>query len=109
MSLPSVDLLEALRAALDELEPILAGRIVDIEMPRVRVLADPVQWRQEFAALIEAAAADAEAGDPITVRVERTGKAVRIGVVNERGGAPQDGLVGAITVTLAPGTGAADA
>ena len=108
MSLPSVDLLEALRAALDELEPILAGRIVDIEMPRVRVFADPVQWRQEFAALIEAAATDAEAREPITVRVERTGKAVRIGVLNERSGALQDGLVGAITVMLAPGTGAAD-
>ena len=108
MSLPSVDLLELLRAALDELEPILAGRIVDIEMPRVRVLVDPVRFRQEFAALIEAAAG-AEAGDPITVRVERTGKAVRIRVVDERGGAPQNGLVGTITATLAPGTGAADA
>ena len=108
MSLPPVDLLEVLRAALDELEPILAGRVVDIEMPRVRVIADPVQFQEEFAALIEAAAADA-AGDPITVRVQRTGKAVRIGVVNERDGAPQNGLVGTITVTLAPGTGAADA
>ena len=73
------------------------------------VFADPVQWRQEFAALVEAAVADAEARDPITVRVERTGKAVRIAVFNERGGALQDGLVGAITVMLAPGTGAADA
>jgi signal transduction histidine kinase len=109
MSLPSVDLLEVLRAALDELEPILAGRIVDIEMPRVRVLVDPVRFRQEFAALIEAAATGAEAGDPITVRVERAGRAVRIRVVDERGGAPQNGLVGTITVTLAPGTGAADA
>ena len=42
MSLTSVDLLEELRAALDELEPLLAGRIVDIEMSRFRVLADPV-------------------------------------------------------------------
>ena len=107
--MPPVDLLEVLRAALDELEPILAGRVVDIEMPRVRVIADPVQFQEEFAALIEAAAADAGAGDPITVRVERTGKAVRISVVNEWDGAPQNGLVGTITVTLAPGTGAADA
>ena len=52
MSLPSVDLLELLRAALDELEPILAGRVVDIEMPRVSVLVDPVQFRQELSALI---------------------------------------------------------
>ena len=46
MSLTSVDLLEELRAALDELEPLLAGRIVDIEMSRLRVLVDPVlfQW-----------------------------------------------------------------
>jgi signal transduction histidine kinase len=109
MSLPSIDLLEALRAALDEVEPILAGRIVDIEMPRVRVLADPFQFRQEFASLIESAVADAEPGHSITVRVDRSGKSVRIGVVNEHGDARSNGVVGAMTVTLAPGTGAADA
>ena len=47
MSLTSVDLLEELRAALDELEPLLAGRIVDIEMSRVRVLADRGLFRRE--------------------------------------------------------------
>ncbi|MDQ1435231.1 MAG: hypothetical protein QOF59_2047, partial [Actinomycetota bacterium] len=48
MSLTAVDLLELLRAALDELEPLLVGRIVDIEMSRVRVLADPGLFRREF-------------------------------------------------------------
>ena len=50
MSLTSVDLLEELRAALDELEPLLAGRIVDIEMSRLRVLADPMVLRRLLAA-----------------------------------------------------------
>ena len=44
-----VDLLEQLRVALDDVEPLLAGRIVDIEMARRRVLTDPVLFRREFA------------------------------------------------------------
>ena len=110
MSLTSVDLLEELRAALDELEPLLAGRIVDIEMSRLRVLADPVLFRREFASLIESAVADAEPTRSITVRVARTGKAARIEVVSERGNARSDGVIGAMTLPLAPGaSSAADA
>lgn len=45
MSLTSVDLLEELRAALGGVEPLIAGRIVDIEMARVRVLIDVVNER----------------------------------------------------------------
>ncbi len=90
MSLTSVDLLEELRAALDEVEPLLAGRIVDIEMSRLRVLADPVLFRREFASLLESAVADAEPTHSITVRVARTGKAARIEVVNEGGHVVRD-------------------
>src|SRR5467141_3399457 len=109
MSLTSVDLLEQLRAALDELEPLIAGRIVDIEMSRVRVLADPVLFRREFASLIESAVSDAEANS-ITVRVTRTGKAAGIVVVNERGDARSDEVIGSMTLPLAPGaSSAADA
>ena len=86
MSLTSVDLLEELRVALDGVEPLIAGRIVDIEMARLRVLADPVLFRQEFASLIESAVADTEPTRAITVRVARTGKSARIDVVNERDG-----------------------
>ena len=103
MSLTSVDLLEELRAALDELEPLLVGRIVDIEMARLRVLAEPVLFRREFASLIESAVADAEPTHSITVRVARTGKTARIEVINERGGAPFDGVIGSMTLPLAPG------
>ena len=78
MSLTAIDLLEQLRAALDELEPLLGGRIVDIEMSRVRVLADPELFLREFGLLIASAVADAEPTDSITVRVARTGAAVRI-------------------------------
>ncbi len=109
MSLTSVDLLEQLRAALDELEPLLTGRIVDIEMSRVRVLADPVLFRREFASLIESAVSDAKP-DAITVRVTRTGKAAGIVVVNERGSERSDEVIGSMTLPLAPGaSSAADA
>ena len=103
MSLPSVDLLEELRAALDELEPLLGGRIVDIEMSRLRVLAEPALFRREFASLVESAVADAEPTRSITVRVTRTGKMARIEVVDEHDGAPLDGLAGSMTVPLASG------
>jgi hypothetical protein len=107
MSLTSVDLLEELRAALDELEPLLAGRIVDIEMSRVRVLADRGLFRREFASLIESAVADGEPSDSITVRVARTGKAAGIDVVYEGNGARSDVVVGSMSVPLVAGASSA--
>ena len=105
-----VDLLELLRLALDDVDPLLAGRIVDIEMARLRVLTDPVLFRREFASLIESAVTDAEATQSITVRVARTGGAARIEVFADRDGAPSDRVVSAMTVPLAPGaSSAADA
>jgi hypothetical protein len=110
MSLTSVDLLEELRCALDEIEPLLAGRIVDIEMSRVRVLADPVLFRREFASLIESAVSGAAPSHSITVRVARTGKAAGITVETERGAARSDTVIGSMTLPLAPGaSSAADA
>ena len=110
MPVTSVDLLEELRAALDEVEPLIAGRIVDIEMSRLRVLADPVRFREEFTTLMESAVAGADSGQPITVRVARKGSSVRIEVLNERDGAPSGGLIGSMTLPLAPGgSSAADA
>ncbi|MDP9333557.1 MAG: hypothetical protein M3Q30_09645 [Actinomycetota bacterium] len=102
MSLASVDLLEELRAALDELEPRLSGRVVDIEMSRVRVLADRGLFRREFASLIESAVAEGET-TPITVRVARTGKAARIEVLSERGGERSDVVVGSMSLPLVAG------
>jgi signal transduction histidine kinase len=110
MSLTSVDLLEELRAALDGVEPLIAGRVVDIEMARLRVLADPARFRREFASLIESAVAVAGPRQSITVRVARTGKSARIDVVNEGDGARVDDVIGSLTVHLAPGaSSAADA
>ena len=103
MSLTSVDLLEELRAALDEVEPLIVGRIVDIEMSRVRVFADPVLFRREFASLIESAVADMEPTKSITVRVTRTGKSTRIDVVNESDGERLDDVLGSMTLSLASG------
>ena len=110
MPLTSVDLLEELRTALDDVEPLIVGRIVDIEMSRLRVLADPVLFRQEFASLIRYALDDAEPAHSITVRVARTGKSARIDVVNEGDGARADDVIGSMTLPLAPGaSSAADA
>jgi len=99
MSRP-VDLLEELRAALDGLEPLLAGRIVDIEMARLQVFADPVRFRREFGSLIESALADAGPTQSITVRAARTGKAAGITVVTEGDGAASDGVIGAMSLPL---------
>jgi signal transduction histidine kinase len=109
MSVTSVDLLEMLRASLDEVEPLIAGRIVDIEVSRVRVLADPVLFRREFASLVESAVSAAEPTQSITVRVARTGNAARIQVINERGRAGSDAVIGSMSVPLAGASSAADA
>jgi signal transduction histidine kinase len=78
-----VDLLEEIRAALDGVDPLLSGRVVDIEMSRLRVVTDPLLFRRVFAGLIAAAVAHTEPPDSITVRVARTGKSARIEVLNE--------------------------
>jgi light-regulated signal transduction histidine kinase (bacteriophytochrome) len=110
MSSTSVDLLEELRAALDGVEPLIADRIVDIEMARLRVLADPASFRREFASLIEVAVAETEPTSPITVRVKRAGKSARIDVVGDSDGARADDVIGSMTLPLAPGaSSAADA
>jgi signal transduction histidine kinase len=89
---PSVDLLEEIRAALDTLEPLLVGRTLDIEMSRLRVLAEPRLFRRAFAECIASALAHSEPSDSFTVRVSRTGKAARIEVINEDGDLEGDGV-----------------
>jgi hypothetical protein len=106
----TVDLLEQLRAALDDAEPLLAGRTVDIEMARVRVVTDTARFRREFASLIESAVADAAPRHSITVRVARTGGTARIDVFDDDDGGSAGGAIGSMTVPLAPGaSGSADA
>jgi light-regulated signal transduction histidine kinase (bacteriophytochrome) len=80
----AVDLLEEIRAALDEVDPLLEERVVDIEMARLRVVTDPTLFRRVFGRLIGAAVAQTEPATSITVRVARRGKIARIEVVNER-------------------------
>lgn len=101
----SVDLLEEIRAALDTVEPLPLGRTVDIELSRLRVLADPMLFRRELAECIESALAHSGPSDSITVRVARTGKAARIEVIDEAGG-----VICSMTLPLASGvSSAADA
>jgi hypothetical protein len=90
--LTSVDLLEELRTALDGLGSPLIGRTVDIEMSRLRVLADPIRFRPVFAELIEFAVVHSRPPDAITVRVTRTGKAARIEIINDAGDVAGDEL-----------------
>src|SRR6266516_2316380 len=78
-----VDLLDEIRAALDAVDPLLCGRVVDIEMARLRVLTDPMLFRRVFAFLIAAAVARTEPPNSITVRVAREGKTARVEVINE--------------------------
>ena len=77
-------------------------------MARLRVLADPAPFRSEFTSLVESAIAEMEPSDSITVRVARTGKSARIDVVTERDAAGSDGgVIGSMTVPLAPGASSA--
>jgi signal transduction histidine kinase len=102
-ALPAVDLLEAMRTALDGLGAELSDRAVDIEMSRVRVLADPVRFRQEFTDVVGSALSGTEPAAAITIRVERTGKSARIDVIDEDRAA----VIGSLTLPIAPGTGSA--
>jgi hypothetical protein len=110
MSVTSIDLLEQLRVALDELEPHLDGRVVDIEMSRLRVLADPVLFRQELASLIRSAVDDAEPAHSITVRVARLGRIAQVEVISERGDGRVSDVIGSMTLPMPEGaSSAADA
>ena len=80
-----VDLLEEIRAGLDRVDELLHGRVVDIEMARLRVVTDPALFQRVFAGVIAAAVAHTDAPNAITVRVVRAGKVARIEVVNEGG------------------------
>jgi signal transduction histidine kinase len=99
---PPVDLLEEIRAALDRVDGLLRGRVVDIEMARVRVVTDPAQFQQTFAGLVAAAVAQTEDANAITVRVARSGKTARIEVINE--GSPLADHPLSMSVTLEAGT-----
>jgi hypothetical protein len=100
----TVDLREELRGALDELEPLLVGRVVDIEMARLWVLVDPAAFRSEVVALVADAVADTDPNRVVTVRVARAGSSVRIDVVRDADGSGDDDVVGTIRVPLAPGS-----
>lgn len=99
----TVDLREELRGALGELEPVLVGRVVDIEMARLWVLVDPATFRRDVVALVADAVAGTDPTRAVTVRVARTGGSVRIDVVRDDDGTGDD-VVGTIRVPLAPGS-----
>ena len=77
-----VNLLEVIRAALDELESRLGQRIVDIEMPRLFVVADADALQRALVVLIDRAIEESE-GD-IVVRTTKQRNAARIEISSER-------------------------
>ena len=76
-----VDLLEQIRSALDELTPLLQGRAVDIEMPRLKVGADATTLQRALVAFIGRAVEHTEGA--ITVRTTKQNTAARIEVIGE--------------------------
>ena len=78
----TVNLLEQIRAALDELEPRLAGRIVDIEMPRLFVVADADALKRALVALIGRALEQSEG--EVVVRTTKQRKMARMEITGER-------------------------
>ncbi|MBV8949603.1 MAG: hypothetical protein JOZ99_01915 [Actinobacteria bacterium] len=108
----ALDLLEEIRAAVDLSAPSLRGRVVDIEMARLRVVAEPAELRRALGELITSAAERAEAGESVGVRVARTGASARVDVRPEdrAGVVRDDAAAGSITLPLAAGSSnAADA
>jgi hypothetical protein len=77
-----VNLLEVIRAALDELESRLGQRIVDIEMPRLFVVADTDALERTLVALIGRAIEQSE-GD-IVVRTTKQHSVARIQISSEQ-------------------------
>jgi hypothetical protein len=78
-----INLLEQIRAALDELEPRLEGRVVDIEMPRLFVVADEAALRRELVELIGRAVEQSDGH--ITVRTTKERTAARVEVSGDAG------------------------
>jgi hypothetical protein len=77
-----VNLLEQIRAALDELEPTLAGRVVDVEMPRLFVEADDVDaLRRALVAVI--GRGTVQYGGTITARTVKANGRARLEVTGE--------------------------
>jgi hypothetical protein len=87
-----VDLLEEVQATLAELDPLLLGRTVNIEMARLRVQADPVAFRPAFRSLVAHLLTHSEPSDSITVRVARSDQRARIEVFDEDGRLSGDDL-----------------
>jgi hypothetical protein len=82
---------------------LLSDRTVDIEMSRVRVLADPTRLRQELGDIIGSALAESAPMAAITIRVERTGQSARIDVIDD----DRATVIESLTLPIAPGTGSA--
>ena len=77
-----VDLADEITAAVALLEPLLEGRLVTVEVPSLRAIADAALLRRALSNLVSNAAKYSPAGTAITVRAAVSGTLARIDVVD---------------------------
>ena len=85
-----VDLAEELGSTMALLAPLLEGRPVEVDVPPLKVIADPALLRRAVNNLVANAVKYSAAGTPITVRAAAKGASVRIDVVDRGVGLTQE-------------------
>lgn len=81
-----VDLVEEINAAMTLLAPLLEGRPVEIDVPAMKVVADPTLLRRALSNLVSNAVKYSPAGTPITVRAAAHGRMAHVDVVDRGAG-----------------------
>lgn len=92
VSLAPVRLRDAVHGALSTVEHVVGTRPLQVEVPEVEVVADPVLLVRVLADLLSNAAKFSPAGAPVTVRADRSGHEVRIEVIDHGAGIEPDAL-----------------
>ena len=77
-----VDLAEEVGATMTLLAPLLEGRPVEVDVPAVKVIADPALLRRALNNLVANAVKYSAAGSPVTVRAVARGAVAQIDVVD---------------------------
>lgn len=85
-----VDLHAELADAMAMLSPLTEGRPVEVDVPPLRVVADPVLLRRALTNLVSNAVKYSPAGSPITVRAAAVGSMAQIEVVDRGVGLTED-------------------
>ena len=81
-TLRAVDLPEQVSEAIALLEPLLEGRPLSVEVPPMRVIADPTLLRRALSNLVSNAAKYSQAGTEVTVRAVSEGGLAKVEVID---------------------------